>query len=308
MRVIRAGRPRHLVEHGLAGRCCTAGDEDGANTHPERDHGQGYKHPSLACGNVGERLVLFDRNFTEEDALVGPQQIACRENDAGGGPGGPVPVNLVCAKQNQKFADETIEHGQTKRRERDKEEERGETRHRRGQAAELRHLKGVAPVVKHADEQEEPAGGDTVSEHLEDRALHGNNMEGEDAENDEAQVADARISDEFFEVWLDKSDQRAVNNADDRKDGDCGCEPARSIGEERQAEADHAVGAHFQQHAGEHDGAGGGSFDVCVGQPGVERKERNFDGEGHEKGEEQKRFRAARKSQRAGLERILNRW
>ena len=125
-------------------------------------------------------------------------------------------------------------------------------------------------------------------------------MEGEDAEHDEAEVADAGIGDELFEIGLNESDQRAVNDADDGEHGDGGREAARGIREERQAEANHAVGAHFQEDAGEHHGTGRGSFDVRVRQPGVEREERNFDGEGHEEGEEEKRFRAARQNECAG--------
>jgi len=46
----------------------------------------------------------------------------------------------------------------------------------------------------------------------------------------------------------------------------------RGVGEERQAEANHAVGAHFEEDAGKDYGACGGGFDVGVGQPGVERE------------------------------------
>ena len=49
------------------------------------------------------------------------------------------------------------------------------------------HFESVAAVVEHADEQEEAAGGDAVREHLEDGALHGNDVEGEDAQHDESQ-------------------------------------------------------------------------------------------------------------------------
>src|SRR5262249_44909862 len=38
---------------------------------------------------------------------------------------------------------------------------------------------------------------------------------------------------------------------------------------------------------GQHDRSGGGRFDVGVGQPGVQREQRNLDREGNEEGEEQ---------------------
>ncbi len=297
----------HLVDYGLAGGGGAACYEDGADAHPEGDDGHGDENGALAGGEVGESAVFFDRDIAVENFLVGPEEIAGGENDAGGGPGGPVPVDLVGAEQDQKFADEAVEHGQAERRERDKEEERGEARHGSSEAAELGHFKGVTAIVEHADEQEEAAGGNAVGEHLEDGALHGNLVEGEDAENDEAEVADAGVGDEFFEIGLNESYERAVNDTDDGEHRDWRRELLRRDGEERQAEAHHAVGAHFQEDASEHDGAGGGGFDVGVGQPGVEREERNFNGESHEEGEEEKRLRAAGEKKSTGLERLLNR-
>ncbi len=46
------------------------------------------------------------------------------------------------------------------------------------------------------------------------------------------------------------------------------------VGEERQGEAQEAVGPHLQQDRGQEDRAGGRRLDVGVGQPGVEREER----------------------------------
>ena len=69
-----------------------------------------------------------------------------------------------------------------------------------------------------------------------------------------------------------------------------GASGARGVGEHGQAEANQPVGAHFQHDGGQHDGAGGGRFHVRVGQPGVQREERNLDGESHEEGQEEERF------------------
>ena len=57
--------------------------------------------------------------------------------------------------------------------------------------------------------------------------------------------------------------------------------------EEGQREADETVCSHLQENAGEDDGAGGGRFDVCVGQPGVEGEHWDFDREPEEEGEEE---------------------
>ena len=78
---------------------------------------------------------------------------------------------------------------------------------------------------------------------------------------------------------------------------DPGARFAGGVREQRQTEAEQTVGAHLQHHAGQHDGAGGGCFDVRVGQPGMQREQRNLDGERDEEGqEEQQLLGAARTS------------
>ena len=59
------------------------------------------------------------------------------------------------------------------------------------------------------------------------------------------------------------------------------------LGEQAEVEAQHAVSAHLQQNAGQQDGSGGGGFDVSVGQPGVEREQRNFHRKRDEEAEEE---------------------
>ena len=93
----------------------------------------------------------------------------------------------------------------------------------------------------------------------------------------------------FFMSFCIRRNQRAVDDADDRQDD----HPAAHFGmhdhvrEERQREADEAVGSHLQQDAGQDDRARGGRLDVRVGQPGVEREHRHLDGEAQEEGEEE---------------------
>ena len=72
-----------------------------------------------------------------------------------------------------------------------------------------------------------------------------------------------------------------------------GTNVAAGVGQERQAEADEAVGAHLQQHAGQDDRAGGRRLDVRVGQPGVEREHRHLDREAEEEGQEHPELQTA---------------
>jgi hypothetical protein len=171
----------------------------------------------------GKVLFFFDGHAAVENTLVGPEQIAGGENDAGSGPGGVLPAIVGCeaeasgirAQKDQVFPDEAIEHRQAKRREHREQEERREPRHWSGEATVLGDFEGVASVVEHADEQEERAGGDAVREHLVDGPLHGDGVEREDAEDDEAEVADGGVGDELFEVGLDESDESAIDDTDD---------------------------------------------------------------------------------------------
>src|SRR5258708_35386806 len=193
----------HLVQYVLGGGGEAAGEIGGGDADPEGDYGHGGEDPFFAGRGVGERAVFLYGDFAEENALVGPEQIAGGENDAGGGPGGPVPVHLEGAEEDEEFADEAIKHGQAERRYRHEEEEGGELGHGRREAAVLGDFKGVAAVVEDADEEEQRAGGNAVGEHLGDSPPHGNVLEGEDDEHHEGEVADAGIGDEILEIGVD---------------------------------------------------------------------------------------------------------
>ena len=79
----------------------------------------------------------------------------------------------------------------------------------------------------------------------------------------------------------------AVQDADNGKREEHGLSPQRCLGEQVDAEAKHAVRAHFEEHAGQDDRAARWCLRVCVGQPGVQWEQRNFDGErNHECNEE----------------------
>ena len=58
--------------------------------------------------------------------------------------------------------------------------------------------------------------------------------------------------------------------------------PLRGLGQDAEVDAQDAVGAHLEQHAGEDDADRRGRLDVRVGQPGVEREHRDLDGEADE--------------------------
>ena len=58
--------------------------------------------------------------------------------------------------------------------------------------------------------------------------------------------------------------------------------PLRRLGQDGEVDAQDAVGAHLEEHAGEDDADRRRRLDVRVGQPGVEREHRDLDGEADE--------------------------
>ena len=67
--------------------------------------------------------------------------------------------------------------------------------------------------------------------------------------------------------------------------------------EHRQREAQEAVGAELQQHAGQDHRAARRRLDVRVGQPGVQREDRHLDGEGQRERPEAQQLRRVRQRQ-----------
>jgi hypothetical protein len=175
-------------------------------------------------------------------------------------------------------------------------EDDGELRHDVRQAAVFGDLARVPALVNDADHQEEHARRDAVIELLHHAAGDPVGVHREDSQRAEAQVAHRGVGHQLLPILLHQAHQRAVDDADDRKnrqnlhDGLV----RRGLGQQREREAQEAVRPHLQQHAGQNDGAGGGRLHVRVGQPGVEREHGHFDGEAQEEGPEDPLLHAER--------------
>ena len=155
------------------------------------------------------------------------------------------------------------------------------------QPAELGDFARVAAQIDHPDQQEQPAGGNSVVQHLVNRALHPLRVEREDAEHHEAQMADRRVGDQPLQVRLHHRDQRAVDDSDHRQRQEQRRRLDRDLRKERDRETQEAVGPHLQHHAGQDHRARGGRLGMRVGQPGVHRPHRNLDREGERESGEQ---------------------
>jgi hypothetical protein len=158
----------------------------------------------------------------------------------------------------------------------EEDHEGGPDGHPCGEAAEFLHRAGVVSLVDHADQEEQGAGREAVVEHVEDRALEAGVIERCQAEDAEAQVGDGGVRDELLDVALHPADEAGVDDADDRDDGDGRGVLGDGQGREAEGEAVDAIGAEFEQPAGEDDGTGGGRLGVRQRQPGVQREERDL--------------------------------
>src|SRR5208282_2290242 len=107
------------------------------------------------------------------------------------------------------------------------------------------------------------------------------------SEDDESKVTDRGVGDQLLHIRLHQRNQRAVDDADQRQYHDPGRVAVRLLGKEADVEAQQAVCAHLQQHTSQEHRSSGGRFHVRVGQPGVQREDRDLHREGDEEAEEE---------------------
>jgi len=115
-----------------------------------------------------------------------------------------------------------------------------------------------------------------------------------DRQHDVAHVVDARVGDHSLEVRLREGDERPVERRDDGEHRDIRCGGAEGAGRHLQGEADEPVGAELEEHPGQYGAARRWGLGVRKGEPGMEREERRFDGEGDQECDERQRRRQPR--------------
>ena len=136
-------------------------------------------------------------------------------------------------------------------------------------------------------DQEHQRGRDAVVDHVEDRAGAAGRAEHEDAQHDEAEVRERREADQAQDVVLADGDQRAVDDRDQREHDHDRRRPLRGVGQQPEAEPQHAEGADLVEDADQQHRGAGGRLLGGVGQPGVDREHRRLDREGDEEADEQ---------------------
>ena len=120
------------------------------------------------------------------------------------------------------------------------------------QAAEPLDLERVEALLHRAGDEEEHAGDEAVGDHAEDGGVDAERGERGDAEHHEAHVGHRREGDEPLHVGLGEAAERAVDDADDREQRRCtGAHVCGRVGQDRDGDADEAVGAELQEHGGQ---------------------------------------------------------
>ena len=138
-----------------------------------------------------------------------------------------------------------------------------------------------------AREQEEQHREQPVVDHLERRAGGADVVHHEDPEPDQAHLSDRGVGDHAARVGLPERHQRAPQQAHDRDRHEPAPQVVGGPGEERQCEAQHAVGARLGNDAGEQARDLRRGFAVGLRDPAVERIEGRLDGECSHEREEQ---------------------
>ena len=191
----------------------------------------------------------------------------------------PRPGPLERAGQDHELAHKPVQPRQADARKREQHEECGQPGGLRRDPAKAGDVSRVEPLVDHADQREQACRRKAVIDQLQGSALGGHRREGEESHHDVAHVADRRVGDQPLEVGLHECHQPAVDDPrhaepEEPRGGEGG-----GLREHRHREAEEAVNAQLEEHAGEIDATAGGGLDVRQRQPGVEGHDRHLDGE-----------------------------
>ncbi len=294
----------HRTQHPVSGALDDAQGEPREEPQDQHQRAQRHERHDLHRAEVGEVAAQAAEELGQvagEHALVQPQQVGRPDGHHQHGDGGVDRPGHERALEDEELADETGQAGQADAGQH--EEAEGHRVHRRGpgQPAHPGDRAVMAALVDDPHEQEQAARDEPVVDHLQHGALEALLLEDEDAQRHEAHVADRRVGDELLEVGLDQGHDRAIDDGDERQHDDGHREGLRGVREERQREADEAVGAQLEQHAGQDHRAGRRRLHVRVGQPGVEGHHGHLDGEGQEEGQEGARLEHVAEGEAAQL-------
>src|SRR6266511_827442 len=158
----------HLGDERAHASLSLARERERVDADPEDEGEHGHENRPFPDREIGQPPVLLARHLAEDHALVHPEHVDGGEDDPARGDGGEGPADLERAHQDEELAHEAVEPRQPDGGEGDDEKELRQGGHHLPQATEVGDEPGVPPLVEHAHDQEEGAGGKTVVDHLND--------------------------------------------------------------------------------------------------------------------------------------------
>src|ERR1022692_1544874 len=157
--------------------------------HPDHQDNQRNTDCILAEIKISQPTHLSG-SFPEENALIKPQHVTSRQDNADGGEDSPAEIDQRGSLQNQKLPDEVVEHREADAGEHGDHEHGSELRRGRGHTAVSINFERMPPFIEETDHDEKGAGGDAVVQHLVNRAIESLLGETEDSKHHESKMAD----------------------------------------------------------------------------------------------------------------------
>ena len=145
----------------------------------------------------------------------------------------------------------------------------------------------MAPLVDHAHDEKQRAGGKAVVQHVVERAFHALKIEDKETQHHKTEMAHRGIGHQFLQIRLHHRHQGAVNDADHGQGANHGSGRERGFGKQRDGEAEKTIGPHLKKDTGQNDRASRGRLHVGIGKPGMEGEEGDFNREGKGEGQKQ---------------------
>ena len=199
---------------------------------------------------------------------------------------------FIAAEQNHKFADEVTGTRHPEGRDRKEHRQRRQPLDLAPQTAHLTHIARMQTLVKLTAKNKQAGSGQTVSNHLNHRALISQLAAGVDSNQHEAHVGNGGVSNQTLDIVLAEGHPRAVEDTDDAQPHCDGGKFGGSVREQRQRKAQQAVGRGFQQDPREVNGTRGRRLRVRIRQPAVQRNHRHFYRESDKEAQHQQVFHA----------------
>ena len=231
----------------------------GVQAHAEHCGCDQRQHPEFTPREIRHLANMVVANLAEDHALVHPQRVR-RAEDQRETRAGRRPEHALFhrCKRHREFTDEARCARQPGVCHAKQHEQRSELRHDVHHAAVIRNVAAVQAVIHYANAEEHRGRNEAVRDHLHQAAFDAQRAalpshEQEEAERDKTHVRDRRIRDQFFHVGLDERDKADVDNRNERNHDDERCQQMRGVGDDRQDEAQEAIGTELQRNRRQND-------------------------------------------------------